>query len=334
MRDAVAAADLDREIDDLFGRPADEGVSLALVVQRHGEVIAERYGARPANLFQPAELPITPDMPLISWSVAKSITHAALGVLVGDGRIDPTDPAPVPEWRGTDKEAITLLDLLEMRSGLAFVEDYVDGESSDVIEMLFGTGGKDHAAYAAARPALHPPGTFWSYSSGTTNIISRVIGDVVTGDPDAPPVAREAAMRAFLDQRLFGPAGMPDAEPRFDEAGNWVASSYVHAPARQFARFGELYLRDGVVGDQRVLPAGWVDHARTAVAHDPESGCDYGRHWWLWPDQPDSLAAHGYEGQYVLVLPEHDAVVVHLGKTDASARDRLVERLRRVIGAL
>ena len=88
-------------------------------------------------------------------------------------------------------------------------------------------------------------------------------------------------MRAFLDQRLFGPAGMPDADPRFDDAGTWVGSSYVHAPARQFARFGELYLRDGVVGDERILPEGWVDHARTVVAHDPETGFGYGRHWWI-----------------------------------------------------
>ena len=127
-------------------------------------------------------------------------------------------------------------------------------------------------------------------------------------------------MRAFLDQRLFGPIGMTDADPRFDDAGNWVGSSYVHAPARQFARFGELYLRDGCVGDERVLPAGWVDHARTTIATDPETGFGYGRHWWTWPDQPGSVAAHGYEGQYVVVLPEHDAVVVHLGKTDAAVR--------------
>jgi CubicO group peptidase (beta-lactamase class C family) len=334
MTDAAAATALDRELDELFARPAEEGVSLAVVVQRHGEVVTERYGVRPANLFEPDAQPVTAETPLISWSVAKSMVHAAVGVLGGDGRIDPADPAPVPEWRGTQKEAITLLDLLEMRSGLAFVEDYVDGESSDVIDMLFGAGAKDHAAYAAAKPALQPPGAWWSYSSGSTNIITRVLGDVVARDPEADAATREATMRAFLDQRLFGPAGMPDADPRFDEAGNWVGSSYVHAPARQFARFGELYLRDGTVGDERVLPAGWVDHARTVVARDPETGFDYGRHWWVWPDQPGSLAAHGYEGQYVIVLPEHDAVIVHLGKTDASMRDRLLARLRRVIGAL
>ena len=141
--------------------------------------------------------------------------------------------------------------------------------------------------------------------------------------PDAGPADREAATREFLDGRLFGPIGMTDADARFDEAGNWVASSYVHAPARQFARFGELYLRDGCVGPERVLPPGTVDDARTVVARDPETGFDYGRHWWVWPDQPGSVAAHGYEGQYVVVLPEHDAVLVHLGKTDATVRDRL-----------
>ena len=191
------------------------------------------------------------------------MTHAAVGVLVGDGRIDPADPAPVPEWAGTEKEAITLLDLLEMRSGLEFVEDYVDGESSHALDMLFGSGAADQAAYAAALPLVHPPGVVWNYSSGTTNIICRVIGDIVAGGPGGSPAEREAAMRAFLDQRLFGPAGMPDADPRFDDAGTWTGSSYVHAPARQFARFGELYLRDGCVGDDRLLPEGWVDHART-----------------------------------------------------------------------
>jgi CubicO group peptidase (beta-lactamase class C family) len=329
-----SASDLAAEVEALFARPAGEGVSLAFVVLRHGRVVVERYGIRAPNPFQADPAPVTPETPLISWSIAKSMVHAALGILVGDGRIDPADPAPVPEWVGTEKESITLLDLLEMRSGLRFVEDYVDGEASDVIDMLFGAGATDHAAYAADLPLLHPPGAFWSYASGTTNIVCRIIGDLVAGAPGGLPAARESAMRTFLEQRLFAPAGMPDADPRFDEVGTWAGSSYVYAPAVQFARFGELYLHDGVVGDDRVLPEGWVDQARTVVATDPETGNDYGRHWWVWPDQPRSLAAHGYEGQYVLVLPEHDAVVVHLGKTDASVRDGLVARLRSIVGLL
>ncbi len=244
---------LDDVADDLFARPAEEGVSLALVVVQGGRVVLERYGVRPGNLFQPEPEEVTAATPLISWSVAKSMVHAAIGILVGDGRLDPGDPAPVPEWQGTEKEAITWLDLLEMRSGLEFVEDYVDGERSHCLDMLFGAGSDDHAAYAAALPLLHPPGTVWNYSSGTTNILCRLIGDLVS-DGATDPAEREAATRAFLDQRLFGPVGMPDAEPRFDAAGQWVGSSYVHAPARQFARFGELYLRDGMAGEARILP--------------------------------------------------------------------------------
>jgi CubicO group peptidase (beta-lactamase class C family) len=317
---------LDREVDALFGRPAEEGITLAFVVVHHGEIIVERYGVQPGNLFQPDDVPVGADTPLISWSTAKSMVHAAVGMLVGDGRLDPSEPAAVPAWAGTPKSAITVLDLLEMRPGLRFVESYVEGEPSHCLEMLFGEGAGDHAAYAAALPLDHPPGTVWNYSSGTTNIICRVLGDLVGGG--------EPGMRAFLDQRLFGPAGMPDADASFDAAGTWAGSSYVHAPARQFARFGELYLNDGVSGGTRILPEGWVDHARTVVAHDPETGFGYGRHWWVWPDQPGSLAAHGYEGQYVIVLPERDAVVVHLGKTDSGVRDRLVARLRGIIALL
>jgi CubicO group peptidase (beta-lactamase class C family) len=323
----VTARDaLDREVDSLFARPAPEGITLAFLVVRHGEVVVERYGVQPGNLFQPDDVPVTADTGLISWSTAKSMVHAAAGVLVGDGRLDPEEPAAVPAWAGTPKSAITVLDLLEMRPGLRFVESYVEGEHSDCLDMLFGEGAADHAAYAAALPLDQPPGTVWNYSSGTTNIVCRILGDLVGGG--------EPGMRAFLDQRLFGPAGMPGADPSFDATGTWAGSSYVHAPARQFARFGELYLNDGVVGGTRVLPEGWVDHARAVVAHDPETGFGYGRHWWTWPDQPGSLAAHGYEGQYVLVLPERDAVVVHLGKTEAAVRDRLVARLRRIIALL
>ncbi len=317
---------LDREVDALFGRPADEGITLAFVVVHHGEIVVERYGVQPGNLFQPDDVAVGADTPLISWSTAKSMVHAAVGMLVGDGRLDPSEPAPVPGWTGTPKSAITVLDLLEMRPGLRFVESYVEGEPSHCLDMLFGEGSGDHAGYAAALPLDHPPGTVWNYSSGTTNIICRILGDLVGGG--------ELGMRAFLDQRLFGPAGMPDADATFDAAGTWAGSSYVHAPARQFARFGELYLNDGVSGGTRILPEGWVDHARTVVAHDPETGFGYGRHWWIWPDQPGSLAAHGYEGQYVIVLPERDAVVVHLGKTESAVRDRLVARLRGIIALL
>jgi CubicO group peptidase (beta-lactamase class C family) len=317
-------------VDALFDRPAEEGTTLAVVVLQRGELVAERYGVQPANIFEPAKA-LGPDSTLISWSMAKSITHAAVGLLVADGRVDPTAPAAVPEWAGTPKAAITLLDLLEMRSGLRFVEDYVDDSVSHCIEMLFGDSGPSHAAYAAALPLDHEPGTVYSYSSGTTNIVCRVLGDVVHG-VDGEPAARRAAMEQFLRSRLFEPAGMQSAIPKFDDAGDFVGSSYVYATARDFARFGELYRNDGTTGGgQRILPHGWADHARTVVARDPENGCDYGRHWWMWPQFPGSLAAHGHEGQYLVVEPERELVVVHLGKTPAEHADVLRARLDQLI---
>lgn len=319
-------------LDETFDRPQDQGVSLAFVAMRNGTVIAERYGRRAANELQPAE-DITAESTLLSWSMAKSILHAAVGLLVRDEALDVDAPAPVPEWAGTDKEQITLQQLLEMRPGLRFNEDYVDGESSHCIEMLFGGTDPSFGHYAAALPLEHPPGTVFNYSSGTSNIVARLVGDVVAGGPGRDPEHRRKAVGGFLRSRLFDPVGMASAEPKFDDAGDFVGSSYVYATARDFARFGELYLHDGVTdggAGARVLPEGWREHARTRTGHDPDSGLDYGRHFWLWPAFPGSFACHGYEGQYVVVFPDRDLVLVHLGQTDIAHSRGLQMRLARL----
>ncbi len=325
-------------LDAVFTRPAEQGISLAAVVLVDGELVAERYGVQPANDFQDA-LELTAESTLISWSMAKSMVHAAVGVLVGDGLLEPDAPAAVPEWAGTPKQEIRLIDLLEMRPGLRFVEDYVDGAVSDCLEMLYGEASADMAAYAAGLPRDHPPGTVWNYSSGTTNIISRIVGDVVVGGHGGQPAARRAAIEEFLQARLFGPCAMSTATPKFDAAGTWVGSSYVYATAADFARFGELYRNDGRVDGARVLPEGWVDHARTWVAHDPGDGSlprgvDYGRHWWLWPELPGALVAQGYEGQYIVVVPDRRLTLVHLGKTPAAVRHHLARLLLDVVAAV
>ena len=326
-------APLDELVRSLFDRPDEAGRTLALVVLRSGEVEVERYGVQPANDFAP-ERPVDRTTTLISWSMAKSIVHAAVGVLVADRLLDVTQPAPVREWRGTPKEAITVLDLLEMRSGLRFVEDYVDGKVSHCIDMLFGESGPSHAAYAAALPLDHEPGTVWNYSSGTTNILAKIVGDHCYGATDGASADREASMRRFLRDRLFTPTGMMSAEPKFDASGTFVGSSYVYATARDFAEFGELYRNDGITRDgQRILPKGWLDHARHPTAHDDESNLGYGRHWWSWPQFPGSLACHGYEGQYTLVVPDRELVLVHLGKTDIAAAPDLRARLADIVDA-
>ena len=292
------------------------GESLACVVVQGGKVVAERYSPE-----------VTDQTPLISWSVGKSITHAAVGILVADGVLDPAERVNAPEWEspGDPRHDITMTDLLEMRSGLHFVEEYVDHQNSDCLEMLFGSGADDVAGYAASQPLEHAIGEVFNYSSGTTNIIARHITQVLGAGED--PIERRRVMNDFLVSRLFGPLGMSTAEPRFDTAGTFVGSSYLFASARDFARFGLLYLRDGVWGDQRILPAGWVDSARTAVSVDPEDGWLYGQHWWVRKNDLDGSAtgdifwANGYEKQIIMCIPSSDTVLVRLGKTTADQRD-------------
>jgi len=303
----------------------ERGRTLAVVVMCDGEVVAEGYGERPDTLFGPGG-PVTSETPLISWSVAKSLVHAAVGIAVGDGLLEVAAPAPVPAWQGSAKASITLQHLLEMRSGLRFVEDYVDDATSHCLDMLFGDGAGDHAGYAAALPLDHVPGTVWNYSSGTTNIVARILGDAVGGGQDT--------MADWLHERLFTPLGVTTAQATFDPAGTWVGSSYVHAGARDFARFGELYRHDGVAGGQRVLPEGWVDHARRPGSIDPDSGLGYGAHWWLWPAFPDAIVAQGYDGQLVIVLPSRRATVVHLGQWPAAMREALMGVMADLIAVL
>jgi CubicO group peptidase (beta-lactamase class C family) len=318
-------ADVDRAaLDDALAAIAamrgDAGVSLATLVVHRGRIVAEQYG--PAT---------DADTPLISWSMAKTITQAMIGMLVGDGLLDIDAPAAVPEFAGTDKAVITPRHLLAMRSGLEFVEDYVDDAVSHCLDMLFGAGKDDHAHYAAQLPLLHPPDTVWNYSSGTTNILARLAGDVIAG---GAPGSHEPAVREFLERRLFGPLGMSSASPTFDPSGTFVGSSYVHATARDFARFGSLYLHDGVWDGRRLLPEGWVDWSRTVTSVDPEPPhFGYGAHCWVWPELAGSLAAHGYEGQYIVVVPDRDLVLVQLSKVPAAVRQPLLDQLRRTIAA-
>ena len=289
-------------------------VTLAQLVMHKGEIVSEIYGPE-----------VTAQTTLISWSMAKSMTHALVGIAQMDGLLNVAESHLLPEWRSDDRRNITLQQLLEMRSGLSWVEDYVDGDASDVIEMLFGSGKDDIARYAIAQPLATAPGAEWLYSSGTTNIVTRLLGNAL-GDANGSHVNIERFMRS----RLLDAIDMY-AEPKFDAAGTFVGSSYVYATARDFAKFGLLYLRDGVCNGVRILPEGWVDHARTQHVFDEETGLGYGAHWWTLPGERNSLVAAGYEGQYIMVIPDRDLVVVRLGKTVAELRNTVVAELRGVI---
>jgi len=299
----VAKPLLAKLLADAFLEPSSEalGETHALVIVQGGKLILERY----ADGYGPeATYP--------SWSMAKSMTQALAGMLVLDGRLDIHAPADVPEWSapGDPRGKLTLDLLLRMSSGLAFVEDYSPDNPSDVIAMLFGEGEADVAHYAADKPLAHEPGRFWSYSSGTTNIVSRCLSRAI--DKHVPE------FEAFMRERLFGPLGMTSATPKFDAAGTFIGSSYCFCSARDFARFGLLYLRDGVWDGERLLPEGWVDYARTPTRR--QEGLDdlpYGAHWWMEIAGPGSFSANGYEGQFTIVVPELDLVLVRHGKSEA-----------------
>lgn len=306
---------LTEEVDRLFGSPSTHGRTLALLAVHNGRIVFERYD--PEH---------TASSTFISWSMAKSITHALVGMAVSDGFLSVDHDNLFPEWASDGRSAITLQHLLNMTSGLEWTEDYVDDAVSDVIEMLAPGHQPDHAAFALAKPLAHPPGTHFCYSSGTTNIITRILARTLG---DVPP--DNSAMKNHI-ARLFGTIGMSSATAKYDASGNFVGSSFVYATARDFARFGWLYLNDGVWDGKRVLPEGWVDHGRTWVADEPETGVGYGAQWWLQPAVPGSMSAQGYQGQLTWVVPDRDLVVVRLGVTDAAVmpnvRDSLVGMIR------
>jgi hypothetical protein len=304
----IDAAKLEAALDEVFSEPAGSGkreTRAALVVHR-GRIVAERY----AEGFDA-------QTPLPGWSMTKSAMGALIGIRVREGKLDPYAPAPVPEWRGEGdpRAAITLDQLLRMSSGLEFGEA-TDEYDADLATMLFDRG--DAAAYAAAKPLAHAPDSHWHYSSGTSNIVSRILRDSFEGD--------QAAYFRFPREALFDRIGMRSAVIEPDASGSFVASSFMFATARDWARFGLLFLEDGVWQGERILPEGWVEYSTRPTPKAPQGR--YGAHWWLnagepddpadrpWPDLPtDTFSARGFEGQEIVVIPSRKLVLVRLGQS-------------------
>jgi CubicO group peptidase (beta-lactamase class C family) len=289
----------------------------AIVIARNGEIIAERYAPG-----------VSRDTPLLGYSVGKSVINALVGILVREGRLDTTAPAPVPEWRaaGDPRAAITLDELLRMTSGLAL--DETDSGFDPVSRMLFLE--PDMAAFAARAALRDQPGTRWNYTSGNTLLVSRIVRDTVGG--------RAEDVAAFAHAELFAPLGMRNVRLCFDAAGTPVGSTLILASARDWARFGNLYLTDGSVGGRRILPTGWVRYSTK-----PTDGSDYGAGFWVNAGAAqnargrvaagmpqDSFFASGKNGQRIVVVPSRGLVIVRMGATvappdfDIAGLERLV----------
>ncbi len=313
--DTVALAPLPANVDSLalyrvldwaFAEPGPKQIlrTRAVVVLYRGRLIAERYGAG-----------IDREMPLLGWSMTKSVTNAMIGLLVQSGKLNISQPAPLPEWKNDERRLITLDQLLRMSSGLAFEENY--GAPSDATRMLFRQPGA--GAYALLSLPRTPPDGEWYYSSGTTNILQEIV---------RRQFARPADYLAFPHQQLFRKIGMRRAVMEPDASGTYVGSSFMYATALDWAKFGQLYLQDGVWQGERLLPEGWVRYSATET---PRSGGQYAAHFWV--DHADksfpqnALMALGFEAQSITIVPSRELVVVRLGCTpnDDFDRSRLVK---------
>ena len=307
----------DPELAKILDDPAMAGPGMrAVVVVKDDRIVAERYGDG-----------FSAKTPLLGWSMTKTVTAAIIGTLVKDGKLAVDRTGLFHEWQADGRKAISLADLMAMSSGLEFNEDY--GDVTDVTRMLFLEG--DMADFAAAKPLAHPVGTVFSYSSGTTLLLSRLWQEAA-GKPEA--------VRAWPREKLFGPLGMRSATFETDATGTFVGSSYLYATARDWARFGQFLLQDGVWRGEAILPEGFVAWMRQPA---PASSGTYGRGQ-LWLRGPsgtreedaalgipdDAFWINGHDGQTVTVIPSRKLVVVRMGLTP----DKLGYRPQKMVAAV
>ncbi len=291
----------------------------AILVLHNGKIIIEKYADG-----------VNGDTPLLGWSMAKSVTALLVGVLVKDKNLDIYADNLMPQWK--DKSAhnnINLDHLLRMSSGLDFNEKY--GVGSDAAKML--SVEPSASQFAANKKLKYPVDTHWSYSSGTSNIISAVIKNEVSKDADDS----FQYYYEFAQQRLFRRLGIESAIMEADAEGTFIGSSYMYLTARDWGKLGQLCLQNGVWDEKRILPESWIDYVSKPT--ETSNRNSYGAHFWLnkmsddpkftrrWPSLPEDLyLMSGFQGQTVAIIPSKQLVVVRLGFTPPGV-DRGTEKL-------
>ena len=305
-------------LDQAFGAdlPAPARAELgtrAVVVLKDGKLVAERYAEGFASTT-----------PQLGWSMAKSVTDLLVGRLVQQGRVSLDDDHLRPEWAGDARARITVRQLLQMTSGLAWDETYA--LNTPITRMLYIE--HDMGAYVAAQPLAHDPGTYLQYSSGSTTLLCAVL-------------AERTGLGANLPRDLvFAPLGLTSAVLEPDAAGTPVCSSYMWATPRDWAAVGQLALDDGVWNGERLLPAGWMAESTTAVDVTSAETAPYASGWWpnrapdgslVQPTLPaDAFFAEGHDGQWTIVVPSERLVVVRLGFTPGQGDNRAVATAARM----
>lgn len=292
--------------DDLAPSDQEELGTRAIVVVKGGELVAERY----ADGFDR-------DTPQLGWSITKSTTNLLVGRLVHDGVISLDDDQLRSEWTDT-RANITVEQLLRMTSGLAWDETYALG--TPITRMLYAE--PDMGGYVAGQDLAHEPGTYQQYSSGSTTLLCDIVLDSTGSDADLPR------------RELFAPLGLSSAVLEPDAAGTPVCSSYMWATAHDWAALGQFALQNGSWKGEQLLPDDWMTLSTTAVDVETEE-LGYGAGWWVnrLPDDTvrydelpaDSYFAKGHDGQWVVVVPSADLVVVRLGFTPSLDDEGVVD---------
>jgi CubicO group peptidase (beta-lactamase class C family) len=264
----------------------------AVIILKDGNLVYEKYGTGYDRTSS-----------LIGWSMTKSVTNAMVGILVKDGKLSLDKKNLLEEWQKDDRKNISLNDLLHMSSGLDFVEDYAS--PSDATNMLFRSYAA--GAYAIKSKLKDKPGEVFYYSSGTSNILQEIIKREFASKKD---------YQRFPYERLFDKIGMSTAILETDPSGTFIGSSFMYATALDWARFGQLYLQDGIWNGERILPEGWAKYSGTET---PNSNGRYAAHFWIDHNDKvfpaDAFFADGFEGQFVNIIPSENMVIVRLGCT-------------------
>lgn len=317
---------LARAVDDLFTRE-DTAETRALLVLKDGRIVAQRYGQGYHENTR-----------FVSWSMAKTITGVLIGLLVADGRLRLDESVPIPAWQrpGDPRGAITLRQLLQMRSGLKHLEESDPPYEADTVRMLFLEGRDNMAAYAEAQPLEDEPGKRWEYSSATTIILADLAARSLTTSQD--PAERARIVGEYLRTRLFEPLGMKSMVPEFDAAGTLIGGSLIHGTARDWARFGEFLRNNGSVRGAQLVPSNWIEFM---IAPSPANP-GYGAQIWLNRPQPggpalwaglpsNTFSMNGHLGQFVVVAPGKGVTVVRLGKTNDGQHQPVREAIVRIV---
>ena len=282
-----------------------EGLTAAFVVTYKGRIIGERYGDG-----------ITMHTPLESWSMGKSLTATLMGVLIEQGVYDLWQPAPVPEWQtdGDPRQAIRIADILHMSSGLRFrgvADPDLDPSLGYPDHLYVYTGTVNSFEWAATRPQQWPPNTIGRYRNSDPVLINYLVRLGVEGRGDE--------YLSFPQRALFDRIGIRGMVLETDPYGNYLLQGYELAPARDWARLGNLYLQDGVWLGERILPEGYTEFVSTlAPAWKADGRPIYGGFFWIngtgsFPVPPEAYYMAGAGGQTTLIIPSHDLVVVRQG---------------------